>query len=165
VNASSPSKVVKVELKKGISGQQIFADRYCLEELDGFKLIHFGRAGQTRASAGVSLSDQAVTDASVPLKGFFEKLSPARSEVSFELRDLVNTGSVTPADMIQVSHRGSEGELIFGSFLLHELALTGASTKAAKDAPTIQGAAALVVRCPLPLIQSLFMKLLATPKK
>lgn len=159
------SKVVKVELKKGISGQQIFADRYCVEELDGFKLIHFGRAGLTRAFAGVSLSTQAITDAAAPLKGFFEKLPPARSEINFELRDLINAGLVTPADMIQVSHRGAEGELIFGSFLLHELALTGATIKSQKDAPTIQGSPALIVRCPLSMIQSLFMKILVAPKK
>ncbi len=165
MSASSPAKVVKVEVKKGVPANQIFADRYFFEQIDDFTLIHFGRAGQTCTYASVSLSAQVIADASTPIKGFIEKLRPPKAGGDFERRDLVTSNALIPADMIHVSHRGPEGELIFALFSLHDFALSGASMKSTKAEAIIEAAPVLLVRCPLPMIQSLFLKLLSTPKK
>ncbi|HBJ87811.1 MAG TPA: hypothetical protein DDZ88_28925 [Verrucomicrobiales bacterium] len=154
------AKLVKVEVSKNPPQQHVFADSYDLEHMEGYTLVYFGMNRQ--AVAAVSISEQALADLGGNLRAFFERIGIRAESGEFALRRSISNAVVVPTDVINVSQRGTEAEMIFSAFSLHDLATANRShTKSVKDNETIiKATQILLIRCPLSMLQNLFLKLL-----
>lgn len=116
-----------------------------------------------QTAAAVCISEQALSDLRNNLRGFIEKIGITGESRDFALRHAAVNVAVIPCDMINASHRGNEAEMIFSAFSLHELATANRqSGRSAKNTDVvIKATPLLMVRCPLLMLQNLFLKILS----
>ncbi len=144
---------VKIELLQEQARQHCWADSYSVEKDADRAIIHFGVGRQMTHS--ICISKDSVDNQRKPLEEFIERLGLPVGKTA-EQTDFRNDSLILPADAMQVSRRGPEGEFQFFCFSLHELV----SPKKGGDGKAIPAHPLLLVRCPATMMTEVMFRLL-----